>query len=376
VFDTEYVLVFQCDTVMAPGAAQNLPTTGKDFYGPACGTLSESEFVINGGLSYRRVEAFARACALLTAADKELPEDVAYCRVMRRSNANLPTLRECYEFAIESVGNPATAVGLHGTDKGYTPPALIASVLGCPSKKIADVMSYDGEPIFEKRLRLLGRVVDTFVLVQARYTHSGLPKAIVEPPAHPKIRHVIIDEFPPMPPDFGYGDPWILPETREAWWREKYQRDFGAQCVSGADIVVFSDVDEIPDPAVLVDLQVSDVSHGPVHLGMAFLVHSPEWQKREPWFQAFVCAPNIKNPTSVRTGVPARVIQNAGWHCSSFFDVDRQIQKIRSFAHQEHANETDPDIIRQRFESGKDPYGRGAEYDCYKTPEFLWLLTI
>lgn len=375
VFDTEYVLVFQCDTVMAPGAAQKLLSTEasqRDYYGAACGTLSQSEFVINGGLSYRRVRAFAEACALLTDEDKKLPEDVAYTRILR-DIGNFPSIKECCDFAIESVGNPAAVIGIHGTDKGYAPPALVASVLGNPKAKIVDVMSYDGEPIFETRLRLLENVVDTFVLVQARYTHAGLPKPLIEPPAHPKIRHVIIDEFPPMPADFGLTESWIRPEAREAWWREQYQRDFAITVIPGVDSIhIYSDVDEIPDPAVLADLRVSDVRE-PVHLEMAFLVNSPLWQKREPWHKAFVCLGGVTNPTEIRNSQPQRVLKNAGWHCSSFFGVDRQIQKIQSFAHREFAAEIDPETIRARFESGKDPYGRGPEFDAQKTDAFVWL---
>jgi beta-1,4-mannosyl-glycoprotein beta-1,4-N-acetylglucosaminyltransferase len=379
VFDTEYVLVFQCDTVVAPGAASKIKF-GKDFYGAACGTLHPDEFVINGGLSLRRVEAFARACDMLTDEDKALPEDVAFCKVMRAhpETFSLPSVQECMDFAIESMGNPARVVGIHGTDKGYAPPALLSAVLGMPRSLIVDVIMYDGEPIVEQRIRLLDRVVDTFVLVQARYTHSGLRKELVNPPAHPKIAHVILDEFPPMPEDFGLTEPWIRPETREAWWRERYQRDYGKTYLDTLDkkfdIAVFSDADEIPDPSVLADLRRRDVTT-PVHLEMAFLVHTPEWHKREGWHKAFVCGlPCPGSPTEIRNSDPAKIIRHAGWHCSSFFDADRQVQKLRHFAHQEYAAQTkDVETIRDRLARGKDPYGRSAAYDAEKTTAYAWL---
>jgi beta-1,4-mannosyl-glycoprotein beta-1,4-N-acetylglucosaminyltransferase len=389
VFQTDYVLVFQCDSVMAPGAASKLPDTGKDFYGAACGNIaSEAEFVINGGLSYRRVDAFKKACALLTEEDRKLPEDVAFCKVMRRhpDTFALPSVKECMRFAIESFGDPSAVIGIHGTDKGYCPRCLVAATIPHPrSHTVVDCVSFDGEPILKTRFTMLRHVVDTFVVVESRVTHAGEPKKLTfdindYPDVKDKIRYVVIDEFPPMPEGFGADIPWCTPESAEAWWRERYQRNVCKDHVAGHDVVIVSDVDEIPDPAVLED-SLADIVNagGPVHLDMAFLVHAPNWQKREEWIRAFVCpvAAFVDiDPTEVRCSMPTHVIKRAGWHCSSFFDVARQIRKVQHFAHREFSRETSADLIRRRFEQGKDPYGRGAEFDCFDTVEHAWLLFV
>ena len=387
-FETEFVMIFQCDSVFTPGAAAKLPGgLDKDFYGAACGDISsDATHVINGGLSLRRVAAFARARSLLTPEDARLPEDVAYCRVMRRHAAefNLPGVDECMRFAIESYGNPRTAVGIHGTDKGYAPPALLAAALGLrpAGMTVCDCISYDGEPVLDLRLAILGACVDAVVIVEARVTHSGLPKALRFDPAKyaawgDKIRYVVIDEFPPTPPDYGREMPWVTPASRDAWWREQCQRDEALKHVpEDASLVIVGDVDEIPDPAALADLRPPDVAT-PLHLDMAFLVHQPWWQKREQWTRPYVCAPAYlrdgNSMTGVRCGTPARVRPRAGWHCSSFFDVEAQIRKIQHFAHREHAGEIDPQTIQARFDLGRDPYGRGEQYDCVHTAENAWL---
>jgi len=379
IFQTEFVMIFQTDSVFAPRAASKLPAVlDKDFYGAACGDLA-GDYVINGGLSLRRVSAFARAVALLTDEDRALPEDVAFCRVMRRHPADfaLPSVSECMTFAIESFGDPSSVVGIHGTDKYYAPPALIAAALGNPAKKhfVVDAFTYDGEPILETRLKVLGECVDLFVVCEARFTHAGEPKPLYFDPAKyekwaHKIRYLVVDEFPPAPADFGKGLPWVR-DNAEAWWREKYQRDFLVCGIPDDALCIISDVDEIPDPSVLDTL---NVEAGPVWLDMAFLVYSPVWQKHEEWTRAFAClARDLGSPTDMRCARPARIAKAAGWHCSSFFDVERQIQKIRSFAHREFADQTDPDVIRARFELGRDPYGRGPQYDCFKTNEHIWL---
>lgn len=166
----------------------------------------------------------------------------------------------------------------------------------------------------------------------------------------------------------------------DAWWREKYQRDLASTYITTpGGMVICGDVDEIPDPAVLAELPPGFAE--PIHLGMTFLVHQPWWKKREPWIRAFVCSTEYAAQNSLTDtrlaldlGKQVRAVPDGGWHCSSFFDVDTQIRKVQHFAHQEFAQEIDPDVIRARFETGKDPYGRtNAMYDCEKTMEYVWL---
>lgn len=129
----EHALVFQADCVLV----RPVPPEAKvyDFIGAACGTLHPDRFVVNGGLSLRRVPAMRRAVALIRTSHPhlaELPEDVALCTAMRADpdpGFNLPTIEACNGFAIESTGDPATAIGLHGTDKYYAPRGVLAALL-------------------------------------------------------------------------------------------------------------------------------------------------------------------------------------------------------------------------------------------------------
>lgn len=131
--DEEHILVFQSDCVIV----RTTPTSYLkfDYVGAACKTREGEEFVINGGLSLRRKSAMKRAIDLMNAEHPDLlklPEDEAFSAVMRAhpDKFALPTREECNDFAIESWGNPAKAVGIHGTDKYYCPPTVIAQLLG------------------------------------------------------------------------------------------------------------------------------------------------------------------------------------------------------------------------------------------------------
>lgn len=265
-----------------------------------------------------------------------------------------------------------------------THPALISASLGTCSRRIVDCVMYDGEPIFKTRLALLERLVDTFIVMESTVSHSGAPKELQFPKqfphGHPKVLHVVVDSFPEMPPGFGKEYPWVIPESRESWWKEKYQRDAAMEHVEPEDertMVIVSDVDEIPDPDVLLRLARStEIDDEPVHLHMPFLLYSPDWVRpQEVWTRAFVCSVKTmpESFTDQRCkGSSARVVGHAGWHCSSFFDVDTHIRKVNHFAHREHGKETDAEVVRGRMERGEDPYGRPG-MNAQKTDAFTFL---
>lgn len=131
VIHEEHVLVFQSDCVLVRSCPDELLTY--DFVGAVCGSLDKDRFIMNGGLSLRRRSAMLRAIDMLQKHPRlhNEPEDVAVCEVMRAHprEFTVPSLEECDAFAIESRGDPNTAVGMHGTDKYYAPPELVARLL-------------------------------------------------------------------------------------------------------------------------------------------------------------------------------------------------------------------------------------------------------
>jgi hypothetical protein len=117
-FREQHILIFQMDCLLLREPSYDMLEW--DYVGPLCGTLSESEFIMNGGLSLRKKDAMIKACETFTEDEKKLPEDVAFTKCMRRQKTfNLPNMNICYKFAIESLGDIDTAVGIHGTDKYY-----------------------------------------------------------------------------------------------------------------------------------------------------------------------------------------------------------------------------------------------------------------
>jgi len=144
------VFVFQKDCIFFRG------TDFKKFskygmIGPVAGFFDDVNFIINGGLGLRRKEVmielikeknkltlhnnltFKKIKNLLNINDAEKylrQEDVFFTIAIREIFPNLmPTYDDCLNFAIESIGNPMKAIGLHGTDKNYFSEELLKQAL-------------------------------------------------------------------------------------------------------------------------------------------------------------------------------------------------------------------------------------------------------
>lgn len=96
--------------------------------------------------------------------------------------------------------------------------------------------------MLELRLEILADTVDRFVLVEADRTFSGNPKPLVFEENKDRfdkfldrIEHIVVDDMPNNP------NPWV----KEIHQRNAVRRGFGG--LRDNDIVMVSDVDEIPD---------------------------------------------------------------------------------------------------------------------------------
>lgn len=131
----EHVLIFQSDCFLWRPPAKDMLKWS--YIGPLCGSLIPKDFIMNGGLSLRKKSDMIIACGMISSEEREtLPEDVAFTRVMRSKPHSfmLPTMDDCFRFAIESIGDPITSIGIHGTDKYY---ASTEVVEGCVVQAIS-----------------------------------------------------------------------------------------------------------------------------------------------------------------------------------------------------------------------------------------------
>ena len=112
------VLIFQSDTIILRNISdKEFPKLS--MLGPVCFDLqNEKKFMMNGGFSFRNKKLMIELCTNKVISSDV--EDLFYTEQIRNHYPELmPSMQECNDFAIESIGNRLTAKGIHGTDKYY-----------------------------------------------------------------------------------------------------------------------------------------------------------------------------------------------------------------------------------------------------------------
>ena len=240
--------------------------------------------------------------------------------------------------------------------------------------------------ILKLRLHILDPLVDRFVIEEATHTFSGLPKDLCFEKNRemfeeflPKITHLVVDNSP---------------EEISTHERDKFQKNALAKALTDAsdeDVLILSDVDEIPNPAVLQELVKRFDPDKIYHLAQRnfycylnmeeisgnLLSITGEFPgvERRMWLGTKVFAKkNIpesgiidlreispEDPRSVR-------IADGGWHFGYMgscheTDVSRRVgTKVVAAAHQEYNTEDVLAEVKDRLILGEDIFGRNAVF--------------
>ena len=224
--------------------------------------------------------------------------------------------------------------------------------------KLYDCFLYNNEiEILEIRLQLLSEVVDKFIIVCASETFTGRKKEYSFPWSNKiissfknKIELITIEQL------IGEG----------AWQKEWYSRNRlsdGLNDLSPNDLVLISDIDEIPRPTVLSAILNGNPINDIKILGLDFynfkfnykLMHGTQII----WAGPVICAfKNFTSPQELRnlrwTSIctnKERLIENAGWHFSFLTKSNNVEDKLRSFAHQEPEVQTRLDDVNNLIEN-------------------------
>ena len=257
--------------------------------------------------------------------------------------------------------------------------------------KVYDCFTFFNEmDLLEIRLNELDQVVDYFVIVESTRTFQKQPKPlylniddkrIVK--FKDKIIHVVVDDFP------NFFTHWRVPKT---WDYENHQRNAIARGLVNAkpdDIIIVSDVDEIPNVKKVVEhLKLN----GPVVFQQRFFYYflnyiitkaSPEScivQKDNLIFwrgsvmvkyRDFTTAREVRN---LRNNISIVQIEEGGWHFSYIGGIDAIISKLKSFSHAKEAkqilnNVDDKERISEVIASGYDLFNRDMSFKALPLSE-------
>ncbi len=228
------------------------------------------------------------------------------------------------------------------------------------------------------RMRILDRVVDRFVVVEADATHSGVRKPyrfpellerglrpfrdkIVYHPVHFELEGLKLDERP-QACDLE-SDHWKLEMAQRAAIDDACTR------FADDDLLIISDVDEIPDPLVVraIATHADLLGRLPLALRQHMFYYSLAHRMTTLWAGSVVTRVGKSRELGAqwhrneRTRLPH--VPRAGWHLSYFGGPGRIRQKVEAFAHQElNTADVKTDVhLEQCVRDGRDLFGRGLE---------------
>lgn len=241
--------------------------------------------------------------------------------------------------------------------------------------------------ILELRLAELDAHVDRFVITESTRTfaYETKPLYFAENKERfarylPKIVHVVVDD---------------LPAEGDAWDREAFQRNATARGLTGAapdDIVMLSDVDEIPFPQNVARLTPEAVAGHIWFIECDYYTYKLNLAIRNKWvglcavralqfkhlpgmqdLRAFRARQSRRLPMPVnqainvaknvfRVGRPLthRLIEHGGWHFTFVQEPELIQHKIRNYAHQERNTPAFNNLanIQRMIDQGRSICGR------------------
>lgn len=213
--------------------------------------------------------------------------------------------------------------------------------------------------LLEIRLNSLAPYVDRFVLCEMSITHSGNPKRLwfeenKERFSAFPITHLIAP-IPDKNLDIEMGK-----QSGDAWRLEHYQREYlmnGIQDADPEDIVLLSDLDEIPN---LEDYKGEEGAFKQKMYYYYFNVFTNTHLWKGPIATKRKNIHTLSRIRNLRNKIPT-VVMDGGWHFSTIGTPEQIIYKIESFAHTELNTDGYKSRIAENRAKLIDPYGRAPE---------------
>jgi beta-1,4-mannosyl-glycoprotein beta-1,4-N-acetylglucosaminyltransferase len=222
-------------------------------------------------------------------------------------------------------------------------------------KIIDSFIFYNELDLLTYRLSILNEYVDYFVLVESRYSFSGKIKELyyennknLFKEFNDKIIHIILDDIPYKFPNINYND-------CQQWENEYFNRNqisLGIDKInlSDEDIIITSDLDEISNPNILIQLRNNTLNYDSnglnrlaldmYYYNLNTLIGKNCWHGIKLLnFQTYKNMNlSFQDMRLYEHSHNVQIIPEGGWHLSYFGDVKFIKNKLQNFAHQEYNN--------------------------------------
>ncbi|KAK9759726.1 hypothetical protein K7432_016979, partial [Basidiobolus ranarum] len=217
--------------------------------------------------------------------------------------------------------------------------------------------------------------VDIFIIAESDRTFTGKPKELTFQKnrdrfkfAESKIRYV-----------FHPGrdlKPHESPFQQEGELRQSITRYLEEEKLTTGDLIIMSDVDEIPRADTIRLLRTCRGWGDIIHLQMREYIYSFEYFSSMDFWAASV---HLYKPGSTEYSHGRRsdkILSDAGWHCSFCFPDIKDFQfKMLAYSHADRVNNNhmmDEEIIRQKVCSGENIFGLLPEVYTFKDLFLRW----
>lgn len=258
-------------------------------------------------------------------------------------------------------------------------------------KKVYDAFLFFNElEILNLRMNILNDVVDYFVIVESTVTFSSKPKELFfEKNKHlfdkfkDKIIHVVIDDSPLSFHQINYivdcktkedilknkilkhvdeSPNWPRHETQ--WGIETYQRESivkGLIDCNDEDIIIISDVDEIPNPNEIKNLKnydIDEVFEFKQNMYFYYVNMLKEINWSGPKACSFKKLKDISLNSLRQNKHTTTIINDGGWHFSFMGGEEKVIEKLEAYAHQEFNTSYYKENVKNNIVTDMDPFFR------------------
>lgn len=248
--------------------------------------------------------------------------------------------------------------------------------------KIYDCFSYwDEDLLLELRLNILNNYVDYFVIVEGNKTwQNNLKKLRFNIKNFSKFRNKII-----------YIPITDMPDGDNPYLRENYQRNCicrGLINSSSEDLIIISDLDEIPNPKILYKFKL-DMKFAVFKQKHFYYKINLQSEKNPFWYGSRICVKKyLKSPQWLR-GLKFKkrpfwridklrlnnILDNGGWHFCNLKTPEQLLYKYQNLC-----ETNDPYVFKEKIDEkylnlqsikekiflGKDIIGRDENYKIKK----------
>ena len=249
-------------------------------------------------------------------------------------------------------------------------------------KLIDCCMYFDEDLMLDIRLNTLHETVDKFVIAEATRDHSGKEKKLNFNIKNflkfkNKIRYLVIDDLP------------IDVRSQKKNWdsnhlRDQFQRNSlirGFEELSENDLIMISDIDEIPDPKKISEFKVKNKYACFMQKNFQSKINLLNMSD-EYWMDRKICQKKyLKSPQWLR-GIKTKkrpfwkfykpkepqLIFDGGWHFSFLKNPKNIAKKIKAYSHQEYNKKefTNVNLIEDKIINLKDLFNRNIKYQKVK----------